>query len=140
MRDEGAGAAANVALALFRQGDDDASLGFISGSLATYAELGEDDGVSYCVDVVAAVALRRGGARSAAVLAGAAEALRAGTGAGAPPLEQALHNEVMEELRRALYPAELATALAEGAATDSTAMVTLAFEVAGVTSPVAEPS
>jgi hypothetical protein len=46
----------------------------------------------------------------------------------------------MEELRRALDPEELATALAEGAATDSTAMVTLAFEVAGVTSPVAEPS
>jgi predicted ATPase/class 3 adenylate cyclase len=140
MRDEGASAAENVALALFRQGDYDGALGVLSGSLATYAELGEDDGVSYCLDVAAAVALRRGEARTAAVLAGAAEALRAGTGAGAPPLEQALHDEVMEELPRALDPEELATALAEGAATDSTAMVALAFEVAGVRSPVAEPS
>ena len=51
----------------------------MSGSLATYAELGENDGVSYRVDLVAAVALRRGEARTAAVLAGARRALSAGT-------------------------------------------------------------
>ena len=140
MRDEGAGAAENVALALFRQGDDEAALGVLSGSLATYAELGEEDGVSYCLDVVAAVGLRRGEARTAAVLAGAAEALRVGTGAGAPPLEQVLHDETMDELRRALHPEELEAALTEGGATDATAMIALAFEHLGLTSPIAEPS
>jgi hypothetical protein len=85
MRDEGASAAENVALGLLRLEDDEAALGAVSGSLTTYAELGENDGVSYCLDLVAAVAVRRGEARTAAVLAGAAEALRAGTGA-APPI------------------------------------------------------
>jgi tetratricopeptide (TPR) repeat protein len=140
MRDEGASAAENVALGLFRQGDGEAALHAVSGSLATYAELGENDGVSYCLDVVAAAALRRGEARTAAVLAGAAEALRAGTGAGAPPLEQALHDETLDALGRAMEPEELSAALAEGGATEPTRMVELASDLVGDASRVAEPS
>ena len=141
MRDEGASAAENVALGLLRQGDDEAALGAVSGSLATYAELGENDGVSYCLDVVSAVKLRRGELRTAAVLAGAAEALRASTGAVAPPLEQALHEETLAELRRALDPEELQVALAEGGATELGEVVALASELVdhGV-SRVTEPS
>ena len=131
MRDEGASAAENVALGLLRQGDDEAALGAVSGSLATYAELGEHDGVSYCLDLVAAVAFRRGETRTASVLVGAAEALRVGTGAGAPPLEQALHDETVAELRAALEAEELEAALAEGGATDPTRMVALASELIG---------
>ncbi|HET9287643.1 MAG TPA: adenylate/guanylate cyclase domain-containing protein [Gaiella sp.] len=141
MRDEGASAAENVALGLLRQGDDAAALSAISGSLATYAGLGEDDGVSYCLDVVAAVMLGRGEPRTAGLLAGAAEALRARTGAAAPPLEQALHEETLSELRRALDPEDLRAALAEGGATEPSEMVALASELVdhGVTH-VAEPS
>ena len=141
MRDEGASAAENVALGCFRLEDDEAALDAVSGSLATYAELGENDGISYCLDVVAAVALRRGDARRAACLVGAAKALRAGTGAGAPPLEQALHDETAAELRGILDPEELEAALAEGGATDPTRMVAIASEVFGQGMPrVAEPS
>jgi hypothetical protein len=141
MRDEGASAAENVALGLLRQGDDEAALGAVAGSLATYAELGENDGVSYCLDVVAAVALHRGDARAAAFLAGAAEALRASTGAAAPPLEQALHDETLAELRQALDPEELGTAIAEGGATEPHRMVAIASELVGYgVSHVAEPS
>ena len=141
MRDEGASAAENVALGLLRLEDDEAALAAVSGSLATYAELGENDGVSYCLDLVAAVALRRGEARTAAILAGAAEALRVGTGAGAPPLEQALHDETGAELRRALDPEQLDAALAEGAATDPAARVAIASKLSGRgLSRVAEPS
>ena len=141
MRDEGASAAENVALGLLRQGEDEAALGAVSGSLMTYAELGENDGVSYCLDVVAAVVLHRGEARTAAVLAGAAEGLRAGTGAGAPPLEQALHDQTLEELRGALDPEELRAALAEGGATEPTRMVEMASELVRHGLPhVAEPS
>ena len=141
MRDEGASAAENVALGLLRLEDDEAALAAVSGSLATYAELGENDGVSYCLDLVAAVALRRGEARTAAVLAGAAEALRAGTGAAAPPLEQALHDETLAELRQALDPEELGSALEEGGAAEPARMVALASELAGQgMSRVAEPS
>ena len=141
MRDEGASAAENVALGLLRQGDDAAALRTVSGSLATYAELGEDDGVSYCLDVVAAVMLRRGEQRTAGFLVGAAEALRTRTGAAAPPLEQALHEETLGELRRALDPDELRATLAEGAAAEPSEVVTLASELVehGV-SRVAEPS
>ena len=141
MRDEGAGAAANVALAHVRQGDEAAALAAVSGSLTTYAELGQDDGVSYCLDVVAAVAFRRGDPRTAALLAGAAEALRARTGAAAPPLEQALHEETLAELRQAVDPEELGAALAEGGATESSRVVAIASELVerGVTR-LAEPS
>ena len=80
-------------------------------------------------------------ARTAAFLAGAAEALRAGTGAGAPPLEQALHEETLAELRRALDPEELRAALAEGGATEPSEVVAIASELVGHgVSRVAEPS
>ena len=72
---------------------------------------------------------------------GAAESLRVGTGAGAPPLEQALHDETAAELRGSLDPEELEAALAEGGATDPTRMVAIASEVFGHGMPrVAEPS
>jgi predicted ATPase len=141
MRDEGASAAENVALGLLRQGDDEAALQVVSGSLATYAELGENDGISYCLDVLAAVARRRGEPRTAAFLAGGAAALRVGTGAAAPPLEQGLHDETLAELQQTLDPEELRAALAEGGSTESTEMVAIASElVAHGMSSVAEPS
>ena len=138
IRDEQAGAAVNVAIGLLRRGDDAAALGVVSDSLATYAELGHEDGVSYCLDVVAAGVLRRGDARSAGLLAGAADALRANTGAAAPPLEQALHEETLEELRRQLEPEDLAAALAAGEAVASDEAVVLASELAE--RPVPTPS
>ena len=140
MRDEGAGAAANVALGLLRQGEDEVALDVVSASLATYAELGEHDGVSYCLDVVAAATLRRGEPRTVAFLVGAADALRAGTGAAAPPLEQALHDETVAGLAGVLDPAELEAALAEGAAADPVRMVLVASEFVADGSRVAEPS
>ena len=79
----------NVAIGLLRHGDDAAALGVVSDSLAAYAELGHEDGVSYCLDVVAAGILRRGDASSAGLLAGAADATRehgrGGTAARAGP-------------------------------------------------------
>ena len=141
MRDEGAGAATNVALGCLRLDDEEGALDAVFGSLATYAELGEHDGVSYCLDVVAAVALRRGEARTAALLVAAAESLRVGTGAGAPPLEQALHEETEAELRGFLDPEELEAARAEGGAADPTRMVEIASELVGHGMPrVAKPS
>jgi predicted ATPase/class 3 adenylate cyclase len=140
MRDEGASAAENVALGLLRQGEDEAALGVVSRSLATFAELGENDGVSYCLDLIAAVMSRRGDPAAAAFLAGAAEALRAGTGAAAPPLEQALHDETVAALRKALDAEQLESSTAEGAATEPSRMVTIASEfVASSASQVAEP-
>ncbi len=130
IRDERAGAAVNVAMGLLRLGDDAAALGVASDSLATYAELGHEDGVSYCLDVVAAAVLRRGDARSAGLLAGAADALRANTGAAAPPLEHALHEETLEELRGQLEPEDLAAALAAGEAVAPDEAVVLASELA----------
>ena len=135
IRDEQAGATVNVAIGLLRRGDSAAALGVVSDSLATYAELGHEDGVSYCLDVVAAGVLRRGDARSAGLLAGAADALRANTGAAAPPLEQALHEETLEELRRQLEPEDLAAAFAAGEAVASDEAVVLASGAGRATGP-----
>jgi predicted ATPase/class 3 adenylate cyclase len=129
MRDEGANAAQNVAVGLLRSGDDAGALSTISGSLATYLELGQEDGVSYCLDVVAAAALRRGEARAAGFFVGAAEALRAKSGAAPPPLEAALHEETRAELRQAVGSDALAEATAEGAATAPEETVALALEL-----------
>jgi hypothetical protein len=79
----------------------------LARSLDRYVDLQHFDGVSYCLDVAAMIALRGDEPRRAAVLAGAAAAIRQRTGGLPPPLEQRLRDETLATLEAALgddYP------------------------------------
>jgi predicted ATPase len=114
--EDSAGAGVNVAIGLLGTHEEEEALRILGESLETYADLGHDDGVSYCLDAIAAAAVRGGAARNAGLLVGAARALRRRTGAAAPPLEGALHDNTLRELAAALDEEDLAAVLVEGEA------------------------
>ena len=140
MRDEGAGAAANVA-----SGASDWTTRRVRSTRSSGAWPRTPSSASTTASRTAwmswprwpFVVVRREGE----LLVAAAESLRAGTGAGAPPLEQALHEETEAELRGSLDPEDLEAARAEGGAADPTRMVEIASELVGHGMPrVAKPS
>jgi predicted ATPase/class 3 adenylate cyclase len=108
--DEVAGSWLNVAAAyLMLNRADDAGEALVR-SLARYAELEHADGISYCLDVAAALALERDDARTAGVLGGAAESARARTQGLPPPVESRLREQTLAGIAAALG-AENAAAL-----------------------------
>jgi tetratricopeptide (TPR) repeat protein len=114
-REDYAGAGVNVALGLLREGRSEEALPIVAESLALYAELGHDDGISYALDAAAAAALQTGAdPRRCALLIGAAVGLRRRTGALLPPVERGLHAGTLGELAERLGETELQAALAEG--------------------------
>ena len=131
-REDVAAAGVNLSIALLGESRADDAAAAILESLSLYAQLAHDDGVSYCLDVAAAVAGSRGGdVRQRAVLAGAAEEARRRTATTSPPVEAALHERTLRELETELGPTELADALAEGTTLSADDAVAAADDLIG---------
>ncbi len=114
MNEDVAGAWLNVAAAFILRGALDEAGDALARSLDRYVDLQHLDGVSYCLDTAAMIALRGDEPRRAAVLSGAASAVRQRTGGLPPPLEQRLRDQTLTALEAALGD-EYAIAYAEGA-------------------------
>jgi predicted ATPase len=82
-------------------------------SLVGSVALRHEEGIAYCLEGMSAVAARRGDARCAGVLAGAAESIRRRTAAIDPPAF-VYHVRFLDELRSTDAATELAAGEAEG--------------------------
>lgn len=129
-REDVAGAGVNVSIALLGEARPEEAVPHILESLSLYARLGHDDGVSYCLDVAAAIAAGRvEDRRRRAILVGAAEDARRRTATTPPPVEASLHERTLTELEAVLGATELAQARAEGAVLSTDEAVTVAEEL-----------
>jgi predicted ATPase/DNA-binding SARP family transcriptional activator len=90
-----AGAKLNVATAQLGLGNIGEAVAAIETALAWYAALEYDEGISYCLDAAAALALARSDKRNASVLAASAAAIREQDGVTPEPVEQRLHDETV---------------------------------------------
>ena len=113
MNEEVAGTWLNNCAALILDDALDEARTALARSLDGYVDLQHLDGVSHCLDAAAMIAMRGNEPRRAAVLAGAASAVRQRTGGVPPPLEQRLRDETLTSLETALG-AEYAIAYAQG--------------------------
>ncbi len=127
---EAAGAWLNVAVALLllRRPDDAAAP--LARSLGRYAELQHADGLSYCLDAAASLAVQRDDLHTAGLLAGAAGAARIRTQGLPPPVERRLREQALAEIEPALGPDAYASATREGEALPLTAAVAAAQTIA----------
>ena len=110
---DAAGATLNVATAQLGLGNLDEAASAIDSALEPYVALEYDEGISYCLDAAAALALAWGTKGEAAVLAAAAAAVRAANGVTPEPVEQRLHEETVAALADAMSePVGLSDAVA----------------------------
>jgi predicted ATPase/class 3 adenylate cyclase len=110
---DAAGATLNVATAQLGLGNLDEAARAIDSALEQYVALEYDEGISYCLDAAAALALAWGREGEAAVLAAAAAAVRADNGVTPEPVEQRLHEETVAALADAMIePVGLSDAVA----------------------------
>jgi tetratricopeptide (TPR) repeat protein len=127
---DAAGAWLNVASALLAlRRPDDAGPPLLR-SIGRYARLQHTDGVSYCLDAAAALALQRHDLATAGLLAGAAEAARTRTQGLPPPVERALRDDALAELESSLGAEANAAARRAGEALTLDAAVAVAEAVA----------
>jgi predicted ATPase/class 3 adenylate cyclase len=127
---EAAGAWLNVAAALLMlRRPADAGPPLVR-SLTTYAELQHADGISYCLDAAAALAVQRQDLHTAGLLVGAAEAARSRTEGLPPPVERRLRDQALAEIESALGAEACSAARREGAALMLDAAVAVAEAVA----------
>jgi predicted ATPase/DNA-binding SARP family transcriptional activator len=109
---DAAGATLNVGTAQLGLGNRDQAAEAIESALEQFVALKYDEGISYCLDAVAALALAYGGEGDAASLAAAAAAVRAAHGVTPEPVEQRLHEETMDALADEVFePPELGDAI-----------------------------
>jgi predicted ATPase/class 3 adenylate cyclase len=113
MNEEVAGAWLNVAAAFIQRGSLNEAGDALARSLDRYVGLQHLDGVSHCLDTAAMIALRARDPRRAAVLSGAATAVRQRTGGTPPPLELRMREETVSALAVTLGDAYM-PAYAEG--------------------------
>ncbi|HEX8219872.1 MAG TPA: tetratricopeptide repeat protein [Chloroflexia bacterium] len=85
-------------------------------SLAIYSELGDRTGAAVCLESLAGIASLQGQAQRAAMLGGAAEALREAMGSPIPAAQQAEHDARVEAARRELGEVPFAQAWRKGRA------------------------
>jgi predicted ATPase/DNA-binding SARP family transcriptional activator len=95
---DAAGATLNVGTAHLGLGNRDHAAEAIEAALEQYVALKYDEGISYCLDAAAALALAYGVEAGAASLAAAAEGVRAAHGVTPEPVEQRLHEETVAAL------------------------------------------
>ncbi len=127
---DSAGAWLNVAAALLMlHRPEDVGAPLLRG-LSRYVELQHTDGISYCLDAAAALAVQRKELHTAALLVGAADAARRVTGGLPPPVEGRLRDLTLIELDSALGVESADAARAEGAALPLEAGVIAAEAVA----------
>ena len=98
----------------------------IEASVGIYVELGDPDGLSNCLEGLAAVCAATGDPKRAAVLLGAAQKLRDEIGASLQPHEAELHADTLAAVAADLDDSSLASAWAEGTELSSEDAVTLA--------------
>ncbi|MFL5962278.1 MAG: ATP-binding protein [Gaiellaceae bacterium] len=128
--DQSAGSWLNVAAAcLLLQRADDAGDALIR-SLTRYAELEHADGISYCLDAAAALALARDDPRTAGVLSGAAESARSRTQGLPPPVEGRLRDQTLAGIASALGATRTAALRGSGSGLTLAAAVAIADSVA----------
>jgi tetratricopeptide (TPR) repeat protein len=116
--EEAAGAWLNAAAADLLLRDLDEARSALVRGLDRYVDLQHADGISYCLNLAAAIAEQSGDGRLAAVLASAADAARERTGATLPPMEQRLRDVTTARIVVALDSESYADACAEGASLD----------------------
>jgi non-specific serine/threonine protein kinase len=132
--DQSAGSWLNVAAAfLLLERAEDAGEALVR-SLTRYAELEHADGISYCLDAAAALALALDDPRTAGVLSGAAESARARTQGLPPPVEGRLREQTLARIASALGTDNAASLSEEGSALTLVDAVSLADSVARGTS------
>ncbi len=111
---EAAGAWLNVAMALLMLQLPDGAAPSLERSISRYVELQHDDGLSYCLDAAASLAVQREDVHRAAVLAGAAEKTRVRTQGIPPPVERRLRELALADIASSLGVDGFAAASAEG--------------------------
>jgi tetratricopeptide (TPR) repeat protein len=115
----------NLGLAACGQGDAETARVFLEESLALAREIGDRRSIAYSLEAFARLSVLKGdagptagigslSAERAAVLCGAAEALREAIGAPLPPADRAQLEPVVTAARAALGEARFAVARAEG--------------------------
>jgi hypothetical protein len=130
LEDQAAGSWLNLAAAHLLLGRPEDAGAPLALSLARYAELQHADGMSYCLDAAAALALQWDDPRTAGVLSGAAEAARARTQGLPPPVEGRLRDETLGVITSVLGVESAAALGTEGAALTLPAAVSIAYAVA----------
>jgi predicted ATPase/DNA-binding SARP family transcriptional activator len=95
---DAAGATLNVGTAQLGLGNREEAAEAVEAALEQYVALKYDEGISYCLDAAAALALAHGSDADAASLAGGAAAVRAAHGVAPEPVEQRLHEETVAAL------------------------------------------
>jgi predicted ATPase/DNA-binding SARP family transcriptional activator len=111
----------NLGAVALERGDPARARAHFAESLARFHELGDKDGIAECLEGLAVVAARLGedegaGARRAARLCGAAEALRRAIGSPLIPMERARFEALLALARERLGDEDLAALRASGAA------------------------
>jgi predicted ATPase/transcriptional regulator with XRE-family HTH domain len=97
-----ANALTNLGLVAWEQGDYETALSLFRESLLGHKDLGDRQGIAECLDGLARVAGSQGKARRAALLWGAAEALREAIGIAIPPGDVAEYEENVSQVRGTL--------------------------------------
>jgi hypothetical protein len=97
-------------------------------SLTLFSELGDKQGIAVCLEQLAELHVERGQARRAAMLYGAAVALRNAIGAPISPNEHARYDQGRDATSTALGEEAFTTAWAEGQALPLDEAVALALE------------
>ncbi|MGZ4334952.1 MAG: ATP-binding protein [Gaiellaceae bacterium] len=112
---DAAGARLNVATAHLLLDELREAAAELGGALGEYVELEYDEGISYCLDAAAALALAQGDGRDAALLAAAAKTARDRSGVTPEPVEQRVHDTTVAAARSALDDRQFAEAWHAGA-------------------------
>ena len=109
-----AGVLYNLGDLMLRQAGTSEASRFLSESLTLRQEIGEVGGVAESLEAFARLALSGGRAAQAARLFGAADGMRQAVGAPVAPVNQAEHDQGLEETRRKLGEAEFEAEAARG--------------------------
>ncbi|WP_394793811.1 ATP-binding protein [Armatimonas sp.] len=118
----------NLANVAMRQDDNATARGYYQQSLRTRSEIGDKNGMVICLDFFANLCLSEGKPHQAAVLWGAAQALRDEIGSAVPTSIQKGHDHHLAETRKALGDAAFEAAYAQGRALTQEQAIVKAME------------
>jgi predicted ATPase len=103
-----------LAAALLECGEHERARSLLGESLTLARRLGELNGIAYCFDTFAGLAAAEGDPQEAALLFGAADAVRSSIGALRPPDQQPLYEQWLARTLSQLRPADYATRYEDG--------------------------
>jgi predicted ATPase/class 3 adenylate cyclase len=111
----------NLALVEIVSGSHRNAARWLGEALALYDDLGDLEGISYCLSATASIAVAAGDHAAGARLLGASGALLSGVGASLEPVEEGLRAQAEAAARAALSPADFERWCVEGAELESDA-------------------